>query len=477
MDEMNRREFVLATLGGLGLSAWPLGAVAPPPMLVRHNVYCLNPTGREIRSYKQAVSVMQARPNADPTSWAAQAAIHGTASPLAGMITNQCKHTSRFFLSWHRMFLYYFERIVRKASGDPAFALPYWGYSPTGKRYLPLPFRTPTGPANPLYVSTRNASVNAGTPLVASVVDAGAALAELAFDSFFTSSLESTPHNVVHGAVGGWMGRINTAAQDPIFWLHHANIDRLWDVWLARGGGRADPTDGPWLTTSYDFYDETGARVSLTGADILDDARQLRYHYAPDVCGQGEAHGFDQRALHRMTRHPVEPRILALGDTLSRRDSLPEPLTIAQSQGPVSLGATAVEVRLPLTAEAAQALEALLKNPKGGKRVVVSLEDIRVEGEAAVFYELYVDLPAGTKDTVYTSPHYLGNLDFFGEGPLARRFNLVPVYVRLRERQAWSADAIRLTLAPRSFTEGGDPNKLLGERRQAVVGRVLVRIE
>ena len=488
MDGMNRREFVLATVGGLGLvaPASVLGAfsdVAAPltavqkGMLVRHNVYCLNPKGRVIRSYMRAVTVMQARPSSDPTSWAAQAAIHGTSSPIAGMITKQCKHGSRFFLSWHRMYLYYFERIVRQASGDPAFALPYWGYTPTGKRSLPIPFRTPASPTNPLYESARNPSVNAGNPLSASVVDAGHALTEPTFDFFFSSSLEGTPHNVVHGAVGGLMGSIDTAARDPIFWLHHANIDRLWDVWIASGGGRTDPTDAPWLTTSYQFYDETGAVLSLTGAEVLDGARQLRYHYAPDACGQGEAHGFDKAALRRLTKLVMEPRLLALGDTLSRRDSLPEPLMLAQAQAPVSLGATALEALLPLSVEARRALESFLQEARAGKRVAVSLEDIKVEGAAAVFYEIYVDLPAGTKDTVYTSPYFLGNLDFFGEGPLQRRFNLVPTYLRLHQLKSWTEDVVRLTFVPRGFTEGEAPAEVLGARRQAVVGRVSIRIE
>ncbi|MGH7262080.1 MAG: tyrosinase family protein [Nitrospiraceae bacterium] len=38
---------------------------------------------------------------------------------------NTCQHGSYFFLSWHRMYLYYFERILREASRDPNFALPY----------------------------------------------------------------------------------------------------------------------------------------------------------------------------------------------------------------------------------------------------------------------------------------------------------------------------------------------------------------
>ncbi len=207
MTEMNRREFVLATASGLvvvgGTGIAPrLAAAAQNGMHVRHNVYCLNPAGREIASYKKAVTVMKARAPTDPTSWAAQAAIHGTLTPLAGMITNQCKHGSRFFLSWHRIFLYYFEKIVRAAAGDPAFALPYWGYTPTGQRNLPVSFRSPASAANPLFVAGRHAAINAGTPLFPSVVDAGAALAELGFDAFFSKARRTAP--CTSRWVGGW---------------------------------------------------------------------------------------------------------------------------------------------------------------------------------------------------------------------------------------------------------------------------------
>jgi len=480
MDEMTRRDFILAAaVGGVGLSAMPRRLVqGQQGMHVRHNVYCLNPRSREIRSYAKAVAVMQARPTTDPTSWTAQAAIHGTFAPTPGMIVNACEHGTRFFLSWHRMFLYYFERIVRQASGDPAFALPYWGYSPSGDRALPLPFRSPANATNPLYVSARRVAINAGSPIAPSAVDAGAALGQLTFDPF-SFSLEGTPHGVVHGAVGGWMGSVPTAGQDPIFWLHHANIDRLWDVWIGSGGGRINPTDAPWLNVTYDFYDETGARVSITGAQVLDDASQLRYRYAPDVCGRGVARGFDRQALRRLTRIPVEPRVLALEDTLRRRPALPQPMAAAQVQTPVALGAVPVDARLALTPEARRFLESFARVSQAGNRVVVKLDDVRLEGEASVFYEIYVDLAAETKDAVYTSPNYLGNLDFFGmaEGPKQRRFNLIPVYLRLRELKRWTEDTVRLTFVPRAFTEGGNPRELLGDRMQAVIGRISIQIE
>ena len=104
-----------------------------------------------------------------------------------------------------------------------------------------------------------------------------------------TGALESTPHNAIHVVLvnappvrpcrAGLMIDPNCAALDPIFWLHHANIDRLWNVWLAQGGGRDNPPDGSWRDQSFDFYDENGDEVSMTVAEVLDSAGQLDYVY------------------------------------------------------------------------------------------------------------------------------------------------------------------------------------------------------
>ncbi len=66
------------------------------------------------------------------------------------------------------------------------------------------------------------------------------------FGSFPTSShhargdeggLETGPHDNVHGSVGGSMSRFMSPT-DPVFWAHHAMIDRLWRLWqLAHPGG------------------------------------------------------------------------------------------------------------------------------------------------------------------------------------------------------------------------------------------------
>ncbi|KAH9250017.1 hypothetical protein BASA83_001070 [Batrachochytrium salamandrivorans] len=47
----------------------------------------------------------------------------------------------------------------------------------------------------------------------------------------FRVALEDHPHNLIHAAVGGDMSGTSTSTNDPIFFLHHRNLDRLWAVW------------------------------------------------------------------------------------------------------------------------------------------------------------------------------------------------------------------------------------------------------
>src|SRR6266852_4771874 len=69
------------------------------------------------------------------------------------------------------------------------------------------------------------------------------------------SVLENQPHNNVHNCVGGFFtdssGRTTNAGGfmqaflspvDPIFFLHHANMDRIWDVWTRKQQARRYPT-------------------------------------------------------------------------------------------------------------------------------------------------------------------------------------------------------------------------------------------
>jgi Common central domain of tyrosinase/Polyphenol oxidase middle domain len=282
--------------------------------LVRRDVWNLranDPWDPITEAYARAVAVMQGRPGTDPTSWAYQAAIHATfTTPVpAGAPWNSCQHQSWYFLSWHRMYLYYFERILRAAvlaaGGPPDFALPYWNYDrqEAASRLLPPAFREqslPDGSPNPLFIAAPDRSpaiANGSAGLSTLVVSSGAAMALTNFSGLVgtpsfgggrrtpahfggaTGQLESTPHNGVHVQIGGFMGDPREAALDPIFWLHHANVDRLWNRWLALGGGRVNPLETAWLDEVFRFHDETGAAVTLTGAQVVDSAVQLGYVY------------------------------------------------------------------------------------------------------------------------------------------------------------------------------------------------------
>src|SRR5262249_20434503 len=88
------------------------------------------------------------------------------------------------------------------------------------------------------------------------------------------------PHDNIHIMMGGPMQNRHTAAQDPIFFVHHSNVDRLWNLWLAKGGGRADLVkDQIWGVKEYTFFNENTVPVKMTSCDVLRAAQQLGYTY------------------------------------------------------------------------------------------------------------------------------------------------------------------------------------------------------
>ncbi|MCM3873496.1 MAG: tyrosinase family protein, partial [Pyrinomonadaceae bacterium] len=78
----------------------------------------------DINTYRQAVTAMKALAAGDGRSWTAQATIHGT---NAGF--NFCEHGTDHFFDWHRAYLFYFEKICQKLTGNAKFGLPYWNWN------------------------------------------------------------------------------------------------------------------------------------------------------------------------------------------------------------------------------------------------------------------------------------------------------------------------------------------------------------
>jgi Common central domain of tyrosinase/Polyphenol oxidase middle domain/Protein of unknown function (DUF_B2219) len=470
--------------GGSGGGQPGGGGGGPKGPYVRRDVWALSEQDTWhpiILGYALAVREMISR-EANPsqtnptfkTSWRFQANMHATfdnGPSWALPFWNNCPHGTWFFFPWHRLFLSYFERIVRSIveSLSPAvtdWALPYWNYSDDpAHAVLPPAFRSPNLPAqagggpNPLFLSQRRPSVNAGQPLAATAV---AYLTPPPFGSYTpvnfgqppsvsfggspssSGTIELQPHNPVHGAVGGLMGSVPTAAQDPIFWLHHANIDRHWDSWLRWGGGRANPTNQTaWMTRAYSFFDETGAQVTgVRVQDGLDTAAQLSYVY---------------------DHYTAKPVVTAVAAAAGPGGGGEEVRRLGVSQEPeIRLGARPTVVSAALESDVGVA-----EAEAGPEVVTLTIHGISADEDPGVGYSVYVNVPSPPGEQSPEHPHYVGLLSFFGataaeqhdhggeeghmpggERGVSATFDITDLVRRLKEQGTWDPAKVTLTFVP-----------------------------
>src|SRR5262249_6618805 len=68
------------------------------------------------------------------------------------------------------------------------------------------------------------------------------------------ANVEYNLHNLVHCWIGGTMGKM-TSPNDPVFWLHHCNIDRLWAVWQRRHPGASPYLPASGAATGHNLMD------------------------------------------------------------------------------------------------------------------------------------------------------------------------------------------------------------------------------
>ncbi|MGA2012479.1 MAG: tyrosinase family protein [Solirubrobacteraceae bacterium] len=225
------------------------GAVSPqhPAEPVRHRLNIDAMTADQLGAFRHAMSAsMGIR---DDRGYMDQAGIHGLPLPISCDVA----HGRPVFLPWHRAYLYFFELTLRDRV--PGVTLPWWDW--TTRRSIPGAYgeREVDGERNPLFSAEVDPKAIAqgvrsgddkapwtvrypgqpGSPPLPSAQDIEFVLALPAF-SDFTHQLEQL-HNNVHVWVGGrngHMGDIPFAAFDPIFWAHHAMIDRVWRMWQLR---------------------------------------------------------------------------------------------------------------------------------------------------------------------------------------------------------------------------------------------------
>ena len=184
----------------------------------------------------------------------------GSLSYWANVHVNTCPHGVPYFISWHRGYLYHFEQQLRSVSGNPGLMLPYWDYYSYAT--LPAEFTDPA-PGNPLYVPRQSSSVYGAlgmAPFASTVRNF-----QRGKSNAFEPSIEDV-HNPVHDLIGGVMSTMQSPL-DPIFFLHHASVDRLTHAWSLLAGRTMPKSANPYSSTNSDVY-WAGNHVYAAGLSI-----------------------------------------------------------------------------------------------------------------------------------------------------------------------------------------------------------------
>lgn len=412
-DNLLNRRSALQTAGGLaglaliGGMPFALGgcesllkSIRNRPM--RRSLRTLAANDPIMETYRAAISAMKALPASDRRNWNAQAQVH----------FDHCPHGNWYFLPWHRAYLLYFEQICRQLTGENGFALPYWNW--TCQRQIPVAFLGDA--SNPLFVSGRSGVPPAALSdeVVGPAVMSGI-LDEPNFDIFASSPaaalrpgtgygpLEATPHNSVHGFVGGIMGSFQSP-RDPLFWMHHNMIERVWWDWNGVLGN-ANTNDPVWNQFSLGgmFADRQGTVIDNVTVGLLNLAPLLSYRFDADP--------FTHCGL------VIKPWVIA--DELALRRLLEEGgRVVLRIQRSV---ARAGAFELPVGQAATRALS-IADVPqladitrRSSLRLLLRVQPQELPATGEFFVRVFVNLPQAGPDTPIDVPQYAGSFAFFND--------------------------------------------------------------
>jgi tyrosinase len=253
--------------------------------------------------------------------------------------------------------------------------------------------------------------------------------------------VENIPHGAVHVDVGGLMGRFETAGQDAIFWLHHANIDRLWEVWRSQPG-HVDPTDAQWLDETFDLG-FGNAELSMAVSQVLDtSASPLQYVYdgvAAVVPAAGGGFALDEG--------PVPPEDI-------------EPTLVGATEQEVPIGADRAEVTIGVEPAGGLGLD-----EEAPKHVYVVLQNVKATTTRDRTYAVHVGVPEGEDPAAH--PELLaGRFSTFGVvgatktgAGLTVSFDVTPIVQALGLAGQAPGD-LRVTVTP--IEDGPDDDAALG---------------
>ena len=522
--QQTRRVFI-GTAAALGtLAATGVRAASPPPV-TRMSLATFSQDAGKVASLRRGIAAMKALPASDHRSWFFQAATHAYSDALfaaeakrdpkvkkidAKKYWNQCPHfgqCSADFLIWHRAYLQSFESILRAMAGDAALALPYWDYSRPEQRTFPEIFAPEFSDdarsvRNPLYHPNRERSFARGLLEISGMI--GQAEKTVGSSNFFhevgttgfggddldsdrtqIGLLEQRPHNDIHLAVGGVinstngaMAEITTAAFDPVFWVHHANIDRMWAEWASKPGKRWGPLppDGwfderPWTFLDVDGNERTFSRreaMSLPAAYDVDYPQLLTMSppappppapvesVAPSAAATGGAGRVG--AAPPMLRAAPPPKTAAIRHQAAERELLADnrPITVS----PHSAGRRKIASAAPLgvlgSVESKPSSTVLnapeLSDPNA--KILLELAGITFQRVPSSGFAVYLD--SGEK----LSGDPVGLIDIFGASHMGAGMNTMTGMKIAKSEQRFDVTKI-VAGSPGPFTLRVEPYDLL----------------
>jgi tyrosinase len=287
---LNRRAFVTTGAASLAVIGAGVETAAQGATMTRRSVRGMSANDPDLAALRRAVAAMKALPQSDPRNWVRFADIH----------RNFCPHGNWYFLPWHRAYILTFERLCRQLSGKADFALPYWNW--TADREFPAAFAAGDRNSNPLNhprsgvaSGLRLSDDMVGTQVMSRIMqspdfeafgstrprgqDSAASQWQRRLGS--KTELEFNPHDGVHQGIGGNMGVVELSSRDPIFYLHHANVDRIWTAWNRRGN--ANSPEPMWRDFAFNrnFVDPTGTPWNVSVGE-LGSTPALGYRYDDD---------------------------------------------------------------------------------------------------------------------------------------------------------------------------------------------------
>ncbi|KAI8615024.1 hypothetical protein BC830DRAFT_332102 [Chytriomyces sp. MP71] len=196
-------------------------------------------------------------------------------------------HGSHIFWPWHRNYVKLFEDALQLV--DPTVTLPYWDWGLDGHAPLKnidifgpgvLQFGTRGDPSRSYPTCLSDGYAQNWTSLSGQCTSRNYTLTTVVYDDSymlplvlksadfgtFGTSAEAA-HNVIHFYIGGIQGDlyfIDLSTNDPLFFVHHANVDRYWHLWQYHHQSLAGSYTG---TTT--LPPGSGNRVQLRLTDIL----------------------------------------------------------------------------------------------------------------------------------------------------------------------------------------------------------------